>query len=399
MTTREKITKGKGRGLTKVTLPSGVRYEAVVDAPVGTGERRKQMVRRFPTVTEAQNWVASVKHGKAAGDFVAPTKMTLAEFATSWLENVTMGKEAATRISYECALRLPLERLGNVQLRAITEEDVIALVAYAHSKDRKRGGKEGTGLSPRAIQSMLVMFRRLMRDAMRQKKITANPVQYVRGPQQKRRKVETWGAPEVQRFLATARDDRLGAVYRLSLLALRPEEVAGLHWTDLDLDGATVSIERARTWISGHGDVVKDCKTEAGVRMLPLDAGTVTALRQLRRRQAADRLKAGEAWTESPYLLVDELGVPMTTADLRRAFYRLAKRAGCPKITLYTARHSCLTYLANSGAVPISIVALWAGHSDGGTMALAKYIHPSPADLAKAQEAAGRLLDGSRDVV
>jgi hypothetical protein len=41
---------------------------------------------------------------------------------------------------------------------------------------------------------------------------------------------------------------------------------------------------------------------------LPLDDDLVSALTALRRRQAAERLAAGEAYIDSGYVLTDELG-------------------------------------------------------------------------------------------
>ena len=83
-----------------------------------------------------------------------------------------------------------------------------------------------------------------------------------------------------------------------------------------------------------------------------------------------------------------------TLADLapRGAFYRLVESAGLRRITFYHARHSALSYLLNSGQVPIAVVAAWAGHADGGATALKHYIRVRPGDLEAARDAIAALL-------
>jgi integrase len=88
----------------------------------------------------------------------------------------------------------------------------------------------------------------------------------------------------------------------------------------------------------------------------------------------------------------DETGSGYSTQRLRSTFYRLVTSAGLRKITFYHARHSALSYLVNSGQVPIAIVAAWAGHADGGATALKHYIPVRPGDLEAARDAIAALL-------
>jgi hypothetical protein len=51
-----------------------------------------------------------------------------------------------------------------------------------------------------------------------------------------------------------------------------------------------------------------------------------------------------------------------------------------------------LSYLLNSGQVPIAVVAAWAGHADGGATALKHYLRVRPGDLEAARDAIAALL-------
>lgn len=61
---------------------------------------------------------------------------------------------------------------------------------------------------------------------------------------------------------------------------------------DVDLEGAAVTVRRQRMLI-GWDVIEGDSKSEAGGRTVPLDAGTVAALRGPRRAQLAERLVLG----------------------------------------------------------------------------------------------------------
>ena len=123
---------------------------------------------------------------------------------------------------------------------------------------------------------------------------------------------------------------------------------------------------------------------------MPLPDIATAALKAWRQRQAAERLAAGVAYEPSGKVLVDELGRPFKTDQLRRRLRRLMDDAGVRAVRPYDARHSCLTYLLAYG-VPDVVVSAWAGHAD---LSLAKrvYAHPDATHLASAAAALSDLL-------
>jgi integrase len=280
-------------------------------------------------------------------------------------------------------------------MQSIGTADVTALVDFMLTSGRKKGGRVGTGLGPRSVQMMLTVLRRAFGDAVRDRKMAWNPAEGVHGPRLRPRKVMPWTDDEVRDFMQTARFDRLHAVWRLSLLALHPEEVAGLRWDSVDLKAGTLTIARVQVIVAGKVIERETAKTPAGERTLPLDEGTVSALRELHRLQRRERLAAGEAYqrgSHGGYVAADEIGSGYSTQRLRGTFYRMVASAGLRKITFYHARHSALSYLLNSGQVPIAVVAAWAGHADGGATALKHYIRVRPGDLEAARDAIAALL-------
>jgi integrase len=159
------------------------------------------------------------------------------------------------------------------------------------------------------------------------------------------------------------------------------------------LDAKTLTIANVRTlvWTEAGGQVVeKGPKTDASNRTLPLPEPVTVALREFLAAQSTERRAAANAYLESGYVLVDELGSPFRTDQLRRAAYRLMRQAEVRQVRLYDARHACLTYLSVSG-VPAPVVGAWAGHADL-SMAQRVYVHPSASDLEQGRDALNALL-------
>jgi integrase len=380
----------------KITLKSGeVRYRFTIDAPRGPDGKRRQVTYTFDTMREAREALAKIRVESSTGRYVRPDKTTLTEYLSEWLAAVGRGVEPGTLRAYQDALRVPREQLGHRKMQSLCTPDVTAVVETMLTNGRKKGGPVGSGLGPRSVQMMLTVLRRALGDAVRDRKMDWNPAEGVRGPRLRPRKVTPWTDDEVRAFMDAARSERLHAVWRLSLLALRPEEVAGLRWDSVDLSAETLTVARVQVIVAGKVMERETAKTSAGERTLPLDEGTVNALRQLRRLQRKERLAAGEAYqlgSHAGYVAADEIGAGYSTQRLRGTFYRLVASAGLRKITFYHARHSALSYLLNSGQVPIAVVAAWAGHADGGATALKHYIRVRPGDLEAARDAIAALL-------
>jgi integrase len=381
----------------KVTARGKTRWRAVVDIGTdpATGKRRQLTITK-DTKTDVENEVARIRHQRATGTFVAPSKATVAELATMWLASATRDVEAATKRSYEDAMRYVEVHLGTKRVQQLTEEDVESLIDWMLTSARRIGGKPGTGLSVRTVSLTLGRLRAALNMAIRRGLVTRNVAEHVTIPRQARkadkvrRKARSpWTEDEVKVFLAHVSGDRLYAVMLLSLIGLRPAEVCGLRWEDVDLTTGTLSVEITRTLVAGEV-IEKDTKSEAGDRALPLPEIVRTALKAFKRRQAAEQLAAGEGYESSGRVVVDELGAAVKTDWLRRRAYERMQSAGVRKVRLYDARHACLSWMANNG-VPDTVVSAWAGHSDLG-FTKRVYVHPDPQSLKAGSDRLGDLL-------
>ncbi len=80
------------------------------------------------------------------------------------------------------------------------------------------------------------------------------------------------------------------------MLGLRPGELGGLRWADVDTPAGVIRVRVAAKRQAGAGQmVIAELKTEASKRTLRMPATVAVALAALRRVQAAERLAAGAA--------------------------------------------------------------------------------------------------------
>lgn len=358
--------------------------------------QRKQLTVTKDTKKEALAEYARIQHQRATGNYVMPSKMTVAELVAMWLTTATRDVERSTARSYEDAMRYVTTHLGEKPLQQLTEEDIESLIDWMLTSARRIGGKPGTGVSVRTVSLTLGRLRAALNLAVRRQFVTRNVAEHVSIPRQARKDAKAkqkarvpWTEDEVKEFLAHCAPDRLYAVMLLSLIGLRPAEVCGLRWQDVDLTAGTLSVETTRTLVEGIV-VEKDAKSAAGERKLPLPVPVLTALKAFHKRQAKERLAAGEAYKSSGRVVVDELGAAVKTDWLRRRAYERMQSADVRKVRLYDARHACLSWMANNG-VPDTVVSAWAGHSD---LSFTKrvYVHPDPQSLKAGSDRLADLL-------
>ncbi|MYW66273.1 tyrosine-type recombinase/integrase [Streptomyces sp. SID8379] len=377
----------------RIVLRSGkVRYRLMVDAGRDEMGKRKQLTITKDTAKECRAERDRIMHQRSAGTYIAPNKITLAEWLDQWLKHKGRDVEETTIANYRMSLVQVYERLGHVRLQELTEEMVQDFVDSLVAEGRRRGGVPGTRLAVSTVDGILLRLRSALRRAVIRRLIPVNVAAEVRPSladkktdKRERQRAKPWTVAEVQTFIRGIADDRLYAPLLLSLMGLRPAEVCGQRWIDIDLEKRLLLIAVTRTMVGNRRVLEKDTKTAAGERGLPLPRGPWEALVAFRELQRAESERAGEGYTLSGYVVVDELGRPMNTRQLREYAYRLMADLGLRKVRLYDARHAVLKALALSG-VPDVILAAWAGHTNAA-FTKRKYVSIEPEDMRGAADA------------
>ncbi|CDO88552.1 hypothetical protein AWC29_28425 [Mycobacterium triplex] len=153
--------------------------------------------------------------------------------------------------------------------------------------------------------------------------------------------------------------------YRVLVLiaatGLRRGEALGLHWQHVNLKDGSLKVAATLGRV-GKELVVTEPKTERSRRTVPLSAPVVALLKAQRATQAAERLHAGDQWTDSGLVFTTEFGGPVDPRNLLRAIEIAAAKAGVEGAGVHTLRHSAAVAWLESG-VHIKAVADLLGHS------------------------------------
>jgi integrase len=234
----------------------------------------------------------------ATGQVADAGGLTIADYLTAWLEGLPGQVEAKTASWYRWVARRHLiPTLGKIHLDRLTPVDV----------DRPLTERKRAGIGATTLRAIRVTLGKALSDAVRKGLLYRNPVELADRPKSQKRDatVVVWTPEEVGEFLRSVTVDRLAAMWRTAAMTgMRRSEICGLYGPDVDLEQGALSVRRAVVVVEGHPHV-KAPKTAKSRRTVELDMGTVVALKEWRRRQLEERLRAGEAWEVGEWVFTD----------------------------------------------------------------------------------------------
>ena len=377
------------------------KWDFVVDIgrDPATGRRRQIRKRGYATKKEAEAELTRVRSALQSGTFVAPERVTLKAFLTGeWLPAIRHTIESTTLASYEQNVRLHIVRhLGAVPLQALDPGHLNGLYAQLLENGRTDGAG---GLSARTVRYIHTIMHRALRDATRWGKTVRNVADLADPPSTKAARapeMRIWDPNELRTFLdyvAEEVDDLHAGIYRLAGLAgLRRGEVLGLTWGDVDLDNATVTVQRQLRTLAGKVEHVEITKSSAGRRNINIDPTTVTALRRVRANQAADRLALGTGCPTTDLVFTRRDGRALYPNSIYKAFQRHAKAAALPVMRFHDLRHTHVADLIATDA-HIKVISDRVGHSST-SFTMDRYGHLIDGQQAHAAQAVADLVDRS----
>jgi integrase len=299
-------------------------------------------------------------HGKLnEGIPVGDTDM-LASFLTWWLGTLEAKASAGTKSTNTTDnARWAVERwitpeLGTKRLRALTPEDVERLLAKMAA----------AGKSRRTVTRVRAYLGQALAAAERRGKVSRNVARIAELPDTKPSVERRSLTPEeAKTVLVAAGGQRLEALFVCALmLGLRPGELTGLRWEDVDLKTGTLSVSGSLKHERGELRL-GDTKTARSRRTLDLPAPVLAALKAHRTRQKKERLRVGSAWRITGLVFTTEVGTPIDPANLRRATKALCEAARVEPVSPNElGRHSAASLLYDAG-MPLDAIAELLGHS------------------------------------
>ncbi len=344
-----------------------------------TGQRRLAYATVRGTRQDAERELRAKLTSLDGGMHVDPSRETLGEYLTYWLENVApLRASPVTLRGYDIKIRNQiLPHLGDIKLQKLDLTDITAWQNKLISSG---------GLSQRTVHHAHITLNTALTFAVKAKKVPRNVARDAGPPKIEDYEISIWAKEEVAGALKKIEGI---SIYPLALFAFgtgaRRGEICALTWGDIDLDGATVEIRRSLEQTKG-GLRVKPPKTRNGIRTVALPAAVVSVLRKHKLKAMEDRLACGLGALPADAPVFGDLEGnwpnPYSVSDRWR---NAVKNHKLPKITFHALRHCHAAILIDSG-LDIMAVSRQLGHAKPG-FTLNRYGHLYGNKSAKAADA------------
>jgi integrase len=374
--TKEKKTKQRKNGEGSIFQRDG---RFIGQISVGCDANGKR-IRRYvygDTLKEVRDEMTRLKNQQISGKLSAVSKLTVAQYLSSWLENVVKLKtRASTHASYQQIVEKHINpTIGGLKIATLTAMQIQGLYG-----EMARSGK-----SPRLRQMAHVVLRRALSVAVKSRIIPFNVCADVERPTAEKPEMKYLNAKEAAAFLKSAETDRLYALYVLAIYGGRRQgELFGLKREDLELSSRKVVVQRTLIELNGKFSEgpPKSKKGKCSVTLPPI---AVDTLRDHLKRMLA------EGYAGSQYVFCDSDGGPLRRQNiLRRSFRPILERAGVKQVRFHDLRHTSATLMMLAGVNP-KVVQERLGHSQIG-ITLDTYSYVVEGMDAEAAEKIGAVL-------
>jgi len=341
-----------------------------------TGKRIRRKVSA-PTKTRARDGTpgATEKLAELAAELaqtgtVSSRTVTVEHVVRDWLGNLPPEIKSPTSVRLVTSHgEKIIKALGGVRLHDLRASRVESFLR-AMAAD---------GYSTSVISATRGVLVRAIRRAQRDDKIGKNVAELARCPAGKRRASKAMEVAGVRALLAAAaaveprqgRHEDWTSVFWTAYVTtavecgMRPGELTGLAWGDVDFEAATITVRTSLKRVGGKL-ALEDLKTEWSGRTVIMPKRTRAALLALRKEQAADKLRLGQLYGGLGTVFCTRAGRPVSRQLMHPHFKNLTEAAGLgrdwqPRET----RHTAVSLLSDAGQAIEDVSAL-AGHKNSG---------------------------------
>jgi integrase len=379
-------------------VKKGARWYVVVeDRNPATGRRKRRWHSGYRTKREAQAACNELLASLQLGDYIAPSRQTVEDFASEWLEAIRATIRPSTMDKYRRDLRTHvLPYVGHLQLTKLDATTLNRLWATLAESGRRPRSPEGSpsGLSAKSIENVAMTVHRMLKDAVRWGRLARNAADAADPPRRSvdRVEIQAWDAETLRRFLDACRaaDDPLYSLWVfMATTGLRRGEALGLRWSDVDLDAGRARITHSLGSISWQV-VAGQPKTAAGRRPISMDPITIGVLRDHRKRMLEQRLLVGAGFVDQDFVFCEPDGNPLHPERVYQAFKRRVRKHALPSLSPHGLRHTWATIALSNGVHP-RVVQERLGHAHI-SVTLQTYSHVQPTMHDDAAALVARLI-------
>lgn len=351
----ERRRKKGGKGWNTLVIDYGEYIDHSQDPPKVKRHREKEALPLAPGQTYMKKDDAEVVLRDRLsqinlGTYVKSSGMTVARYLAKWLDvcrqrQIPRSLAPATLENYEICVTHFVRDLGTIVVDKLQPGQVQS------TYDRwLEAGKH-----PRTVEQVHEVLHIALNYGVKKQMLARNVLDFVEPPHPKKRRRTVLTPSQLNQLLQTARATPLYAlIATAAYTGLRRGELLGLRWENVDFEGREIRVEEIFQRIK-RTNIVKDPKSEAGIRTVPLLKEALAVLRDLRKRNPHD------------LVFCKPDGTRYSPSYVTHKFSEIAAKAGF-KMRLHDERHTFATLMQASGA-DIKTVQAILGHEEYTTTA------------------------------
>lgn len=301
------------------------------------------------------------------GVYTVPSKLTVKVWLETWLEEYNSDVKPATILSYRQHIANHIvPALGAVKLSELTPSAIqkfynkllrsgkkVAKLDEKGNVVHNDAGKVvyvGSPMSPKTVKNVHGVLHQALKQAVRLGYIRNNPTEACTLPRIEKAQIQPLDAPDIRALLDALGDDVYSILMRVDLFTgMRQGEILGLQWSCVDFNRGTIRINKQLSRPRTKGEVYRFSSLKNDKPRTIQPAPTVMKLlRERRKQQNADRLRAGPLWDDRGFpdlVFTNETGKYLCFDIVLRHYKKALERAGLPEKRFHDLRH---TYAVNS---------------------------------------------------
>lgn len=328
------------------------------------------------TQKEALKLMRAAQKDVDDGQYIKPSKMTVAHWLDIWLEEYHKPSvKPSTYFSTQRRMKnYIVPALSEVRLQSLTPPQIQKVINSLFYSNR---------LSASFIKIIYVNFSSALSQAQKLGYIKNNPAHFCTLPKEPKKEIVPLSEAETAAFLKEIQKEDV-AFKNLFLVTLftgmRMGEICGLPWDAIDFSKNTITVKQQLTdkyakKICGRGYYITTTKNGT-VRTITAAPFVMEALKETKLQQWLDHIKMGECWKNSDNLVFTHKdGTPLLPCNVYSHYKNIVTLIGRPDARFHDLRHTYAVNALQEGDSP-KTVQQNLGHATA-TFTLNVYAHVS----------------------
>ncbi|WP_079475581.1 tyrosine-type recombinase/integrase [Marinococcus halophilus] len=364
----------------------GTKYAIVVDVGYhANGKRKQKWFSGYSTKAAAEKDLPGLVQKLQEGTYVEPSTMALEKYLEHWYKIKVDSVASSTAKLYTSLIHKQIVPfIGHIPMHQLKPMHIEKLYQTLRNEE---------GLSGTTVNKVHGLLRKALDDAYKKNYVIDNVALKVDPPKRSDKEMAYWTKEESRLFLDAIADDSHYLFFFLALATgMRPGEILGLKWEDVDTEEQQLYVRRTLT----RDMELKAPKTKTSQRVISLDEHTMSALKKHGLQQKEMKMRNKKIYTEQGLIFATSNGTPISHRNILRTWYRRTKplfeSEAVRPIRMYDLRHTHASLLLKANVHP-KIVSERLGHSSV-RMTLDTYSHVIPSLQKEVAEKFGHALFG-----